>query len=110
GRVALTMAALLVMPFASWQLLTQRQTNIDIIAHKLEQEAGPNDLIVVIPWSVGISFNWYYHGTARWLTLPNISDHQIHRYDLFKEKMMSPFPIDDVKREISATFDHGQRV
>jgi hypothetical protein len=98
------------MPFASWQTLTQRQTNIDIVAHKLEQEAVPGDLIVVNPWSLGISFNWYYHGSVRWLTLPNISDHRIHRYDLIKEKMMSAFPLEDVKRETSLTLHSGHRV
>ena len=110
ARIALTAVALFVMPFASWPMLTQRQTNIDIVARKLEQEAGRNDLIVVNPWSLGISFQWYYHGAARWLTLPNISDHQIHRYDLLKEKMMSASPIEDVKREIGATLQRGHRV
>jgi len=110
GRVALTVAALLVMPIASWQTLTERQTNIDIVAHRLEQEAGPNDLIIVDPWSFGISFNWYYHGAARWLTLPNISDHSIHRYDLIKEKMMSSFPLEDVKHETIAALRSGNRV
>lgn len=110
GRLALTLAALFVMPVASWHTLTQRQTNIDIVAHRLEQEARPSDLIIVNPWSLGISFNWYYHGAARWLTVPNISDHTIHRYDLLKEKQMSPFPLEDVKSEISATLHHGDRV
>ena len=110
GRIALTVTALLVMPFASWQTLTKRQTNIDIVAHRLEQEAGPNDLIIVNPWSFGISFNWYYHGVARWLTLPNISDHRIHRYDLIKEKMMSSSPLEDVKRETIAALRRGNRV
>jgi hypothetical protein len=109
-RVAVALGTFMLLPVASWPVLTLRQTNVDLIAHKLEQEADSNDLIVVNPWSFGISFNWYYHGKASWLTVPNLSDHRIHRFDLLKEKMMMSFPLDDVEREIVATLQKGHRV
>lgn len=109
-RIALGVTVLAIVPFASWKTITQRQTNIDLVAHKIEQEAGPNDLVIVNPWSVGISFNRYYHGPARWLTVPNISDHRIHRYDLVKEKMTSTTPLEDLKHEIVTTLHSGNRV
>jgi len=109
-RIALSVAVLAIVPFASWKEITQRQTNIDLVAQKIEQEAGSGDLVIVNPWSVGISFDRYYHGPARWLTVPNISDHRIHRYDLVKEKMMSATPLEDLKHEIVTTLHGGNRV
>ena len=110
GRLSFAVVALLVLPFVDWPKITERQTNIDIIVHKLEQGAAPKDLIVVSPWQLGISFNWYYHGTTRWVTVPLLSERQIHRYDLFKVKMMSSSPIDDVIEPISTTLRSGNRV
>jgi len=109
-RVIFVIALVIFLPWAAWPRIILRETNIDIIAHKLEREARPNDLIIVNPWSPGISFNWYYHGATRWITLPNISDHMIHRYDLIKEKMMNPFPLEDVKSETATTLHSGNRV
>ena len=65
---------------------------------------------VVAPWQYGISFNRYYKGTARWITLPKIADLRVHRYDLFREKMTSPHPIDDALEEIHQTLGAGNRV
>src|SRR5262249_19612476 len=47
---------------------------------------------------------------APWLTLPEITDHRFHRYDLLKAKMASPRPIDDVLEAIGATLGAGHRV
>jgi hypothetical protein len=102
--------ALIGLPLADWPKIIERQTSIDIVAHKLEESAAPADLIVVSPWQFGIPFSWYYHGATPWVTLPVISDHQIHRYDLFKAKMVSPRPIDDVANLIGATLRSGRHV
>jgi hypothetical protein len=72
--------------------------------------AKPVDLIVVAPWQYGISFNRYYKGAARWITLPKIADLRFHRYDLFREKMVSPHPIDDVLEEVQRGLAAGNRV
>jgi hypothetical protein len=110
GRVALAGVALLVLPIVNWPKLVERQTNIDIVARQLERSAGANDLIVVSPWQFGIPFSWYYHGRTRWVTLPFISDHRIHRYDLLKEKMISPEPVKDVMELVSNTLRSGNQV
>lgn len=110
ARLILVMALLVFLPLAAWPRLVLRETNIDVIAYELNREARPNDLIIVNPWPFGISFNRYYHGAARWITLPNISDRTTHRYDLFREKMMDRFPLEDVKSETSATLHSGNRV
>src|SRR5207244_2663148 len=73
-------------------------------------QAAVHDLVVVVPWPFGISFQRYYHGAAPWTTIPNISDHRVHRYDLIKAKMIAEYPIDDLTESIRTTLVGGNRV
>ena len=86
------------------------QTDVDRVARHLARSAAPQDLVVVDPWFHGVSFNRYYRGTARWLTLPDLADHRIHRYDLLKVRMAADHPIDDVLAAVAATLRSGHRV
>lgn len=90
--------------------LTLRQTNVDLVAREVARAAAPQDLVVVSSWFEGVSFNRYYTGPARWLTLPDLPDHRIHRYDLLKVRMASLHPIDDVLAAVAATLRSGHRV
>ena len=110
GRLLLATAALAVLPINAWPVVTQRQTNIDIVARKIGDEAKPADLIVTAPWQYAISFSRYYHGATPLITLPVISDLRVHRYDLFREKMITEHPIDDVLEKIRLTLTSGNRV
>ena len=110
GRIALTVMAASMLFVAPWNELNKRKSNIDVVAQRVEKEARPNDLIVVNDGQIGISFNRYYHGTNRWVTVPEIDDHRIHRYDLLQKKMMEFFPLDDVKKDIATTLKAGNRV
>jgi hypothetical protein len=83
---------------------------MDIAALTLEKSAGKNDLIVVNPWYLGVSFQRYYHGTAPFTTIPPIEDHKVHRYDLIKAEMASSNPIEPVLSEISRTLKSGGAV
>ena len=76
----------------------------------MAERARPTDLVLVVPWQFGIPFNRYYNGSAPWETIPNIADHRVHRYDLFKTKMLSDHPIDDMTEAIRATLGSGNRV
>ena len=109
-RLLFAFAALTILPFFIWPKITERQSNIDIVAQKVTELAQPVDLIVVAPWQYGISFNRYYKGTTPWITLPKIADRHVHRYDLFREKMVSSHPIDDVLGEIERALAAGGRV
>ncbi len=109
-RISVVLIGTITMPFAVWPELVKRETNIDILANKLEKEAGPTDLILVNPWSRGISFNRYYHGPTTWMTVPNIQDHRMHRYDLLPAKMSESFPLEDIETAISGTLKSGNRV
>jgi hypothetical protein len=98
---------------SEWRQLVLRQTNVDLIAANLNQAAGPNDLVVVAPWTYGISFHRYFHGAAPWVTVPNIEDHRFHRFDLVKPFLMLPDqnePIQPVVERIGETLKAGHRV
>ncbi len=110
ARLVFVIGLMIALPSAAWPMINQRLTNIDTIAQKVEREAGPNDLIVLNPWSLGVSFNHYYHGPVRWITVPQLTEHRIHRYDLLKAKMAATAPIEDVENEIRATLKSGNRV
>lgn len=110
GRLIVAIALGCFLPFAEWTTITTRQTNSDLVARAVEVAAVPTDLIVVTPWQLGIPFNWYYHGRTSWITVPNIADHRIHRYDLFKDKMTSSNPLEDILGKIRVTLQSGGRV
>jgi hypothetical protein len=87
-----------------------RQTNIDLLAAQLQEEAKPTDLIVVYPWYHGITFNRYYKGNTPWTTIPQISDLYVHRYDLVKEKLEAKQPIQPILNRISQALSAGNRL
>ncbi|HYL05213.1 MAG TPA: hypothetical protein VE075_04185 [Thermoanaerobaculia bacterium] len=93
-----------------WRHLASRQTNADLVAQAVTSAVGPQDLVVVLPWYYGVSFNRYYTGAAHWLTLPEIPDHRIHRYDYLKARLASPHPLDDLLAAVGATLRSGHRV
>jgi hypothetical protein len=109
-------AALLVAALAPAALGTARlrMTNVDHVARALEQGAGPRDLILVNEWYYGVSFHRYYQGRAqgraRWMTVPDLADHRVHRFDLLKEKMMAEDPLRDVRRAVRQTLRRGGHV
>jgi hypothetical protein len=110
GRLAFAAIALFVLPINAWPKIHERQTNIDLVAQKITEESKPSDLIVLAPWQYAISFNRYYDGATPSITVPAIVDLRVHRYDLFREKMLSELPIDDVLEKIRQTLATGNRV
>jgi hypothetical protein len=94
----------------AWQKVQVRQTNVDLAIQRLEEFSSAEDLILVEPWFYGISFSRYYRGSANWMTLPAIADHEMHRYDLVKAKMESSNPIDDILGKVAKTLQSGNRV
>lgn len=102
---------MVVVPFGKTvQSVQCRQTNMDLIAATLHEQAGPDDLILVHPWYYGISFDRYFRGTTPWMTIPDLDDHRFHRYDLFKVKMQMENPMQPVLDKIASTLRSGHRV
>jgi hypothetical protein len=91
-------------------LAQHRQTNIDLIAARLREQAKPSDLILVYPWYCGVTFSRYYHGTTPWTTLPALADSRSHRYDLLKEKLAATAPIKPVLDRVAQTLTSGHRL
>lgn len=109
-RLALVVLMVFVPLGASVKLAKYRQTSIDLIAARLREQAKPDDLVLVVPWYFGVTFNHYYHGAAPWITLPAMSDLRIHRYDLLKEKLTATAPIKPVLDRIAQTLAAGNRL
>lgn len=86
-RVVRLWAALLAVLAIALPALTAartRMTNVDLVAERIAAEARPEDLVVVTPWYMGISYLRYDRGPAPWMTAPDLPDHRIHRFDLLK--------------------------
>jgi uncharacterized membrane protein len=109
-RSAGALALVCVAIFPAQHSLAARQTNVDIIAGSLEKVVGPDDLIVINAWNYGISFRRYYHGAARFTTVPPIEDLRSHRVDLAKQQMMSAAPLAPVLQQIEETLRAGNTV
>lgn len=107
GLIAAT--ALIAFP-ADRQKLDFRFTNADIWARDLNTKAVKGDYIVVVPWFCGITFDHYFSGVAKWDTLPPLTDHKTHRYDLVKTQLQNTNAIVPVIDNISAALHAGHRV
>lgn len=90
--------------------LQSPQTNIDLIAGKISNEASADDLVFVFPWQVGISFQRYYRGVAEWQTLPPVAFHRWHRYDLYKQAMSDPVALERFLADVEVRLAEGGRV
>ena len=106
--LVVVVAALVIQPV--WTAVRTRKTNVDLVASKVGEMAVKGDLIVVTPWEVGITFDRYYHGKADWITIPPLSSHMFHRYDLLMEKMRSSRPMASVLEGIQRTLQEGHRL
>lgn len=92
------------------QQLRTRMTSMDLVAAAIAKEAGPDDLIVVIPWHNGVSFSRYYHGRAPWMSFPALKENALHRYDLLKERMKRPEGVAGDLEIVMATLHRGGKV
>jgi len=107
--VIAVVVALLAYPSAQ-SALKQRQTNGDLVAAQISQNARPNDLIIVHPWYYGITFGHYYRGAEPWTTLPPLEDYRFHRYDLLKSKLQMTNVIEPVLKQVETTLRSGHSV
>jgi len=101
-------SAFLAVP--TWRALEARQTGIDRIAGELSRRVTAQDLVLISPWYLGITFQRYYTGSAVWVTVPPIDDLSIHRWDLLKAKMVSHDTIDPALQSIERTLKSGNRL
>jgi hypothetical protein len=92
---------------ATLQFAGCRQTNIDLIAAELQDRAEPGDFIMVTPCHCGITFDRYYKGRIPWTTLPALTDHRFHRFDLLKKKLCEASPVKPELERAAQTLASG---
>jgi hypothetical protein len=112
ARLALAGAVVLTSVPVAWRTAGTRQTNVDLVAAQMNAVQA-QDLIIVRPWYMGISFARYYTGSAPWMTVPPIEFHQFHRYDLIRIQAERPNPnevLQPLLEKISATLKSGHAV
>ncbi|MFN8008919.1 MAG: hypothetical protein U0V70_18215 [Terriglobia bacterium] len=110
GRLGLIVSIGLLISPNVYQAVHTRFTNVNLIAEKLEAVGKSEDLIVVCPWYMGITFMRYYHGQTPWITLPLIEDHLVDRRDLIKKRMTERDAIRPILEKIAATIQSGHHV
>jgi len=93
-----------------WAEAHTRRSNVDLIAAVLNKDSADQDIIVVEDVWAGITFNRYYHGAARWVTVPPIDSHLVHRTDLVFEKIHEPDPMASVVRDVANALQGGHGV
>ena len=107
GGAVLAAAALLG---GAWTTAHTRMTSIDLVAHRLERLADPEDLILFNPWQAFNTFGRYYAGRTPWVTIPDMPTDTVPDYRAYKRKMAEAAPLAHVHERILATLRSGHRV
>jgi len=113
GRIVTLLAAgVLIAAVAPsvWAVTLTRRTNLDLLASKVAESGASSDMIVVSPWYYGVTFQRYYHGKAPWVSIPVISEHRFHRYDLLKREMTRTDPMEPIRKSLQQTLRDGGRI
>jgi hypothetical protein len=110
ARLIFVISLAVALPIFAWPKITERETNLASLARNLQNYTRDGDLIIVNRWFLAPGFSWYFRGPARWMTLPELSEKRIHRYDLLIAKMQSPDALADIRSAISETLQSGNRV
>jgi hypothetical protein len=112
-RIAVAMLAGTAAFGAAWQGAHVSLTNMDKIAAVLESSAQKDDLIIVNPYYLAMSFQKYYHGQTRFTTLPPLERYDAAFaafYDVIKARMMSADPIQPVLSDVARALQSGHSV
>jgi hypothetical protein len=94
----------------AWAEAHTRRSNLDVVAAFLGRNALVGDLIVLQDAWEGITFNRYYRGQARWLSVPPIDSHEVHRIDLVMAEMTQPEAMSPVLDAMTNTLTTGHDV
>jgi hypothetical protein len=87
-----------------------RSSNLDLIGQSLARQAGPDDLIVLHPFTDGITFRRYFHRDVECITIPIVRDLSLHRWDELLAQARAPAPIAPVLEEVNRKLRAGHRV
>lgn len=110
ARLAVVLAIACAMVVPAWRPVREHWTNVDVLAAKIGKAATAEDTIVLYPFWIGITFQRYYRGPARLVTIPPMEDVHIVRFDLVKAAMASPGQIEPALEVMARTLQSGHRV
>jgi hypothetical protein len=110
SRIALVVVGLALVVPALWRGHPARMTNLDRVAATLAERARPDDLILVAPWYLGIAFDHYHAGQTPWLSVPDVGDHELTRYDRVKALMLRPDAVRSIADRAQETLQRHGRV
>ncbi len=85
-------------------------TNCPDVASRVAHSATQDDLVMVTAFYYAVSFERYYQGKASWMSLPDIADHSIHRWDLIKSMMTQRDPLVGLLARMESTLRGGHNV
>jgi hypothetical protein len=106
----LAVATAVIAAPAAHRELQNRFTNVDMWAGQLSESAANGDFIVVTPWFCGITFDHYFKAGTGWETIPPLSDHKVHRYDLVQTQIQNTNAMQPVFARVSDALRSGHRV
>jgi len=109
GRLVVAAVVLAAVAPAAFAYVGLRQTNVDLAAAAVAG-ARRDDLVVVSPWFLAVSFNRYYDGVAPWSTIPPLADTSVHRTDLLARQLQAEDPIGPLVARVESTLRGGHRV
>ena len=109
-RLAVVVGVIAVPLVAVWANTGVRLTNVDLAARIVNGRAQPGDLVVVIPWYVGLSFARYYDGKAARMNFPDIQRGKWQEDRDLLERMKQERPIDADLRRMEETLRTGGRI
>jgi len=89
-------------------------STVDQVAHQLDEQARPGDLVVISPWYAGLTFQRYYHGPAPWIMLPNLAPERMtDGYPEVHDKFLTlstPAAVQPELARIRSTLEAGGRI
>jgi hypothetical protein len=109
-RIGLLVVMMRLNAGPAWAEAHTRRSNLDVVADFLSQNASAGDLIVVQDVWQAITFNRYYRGRARWLSVPPIDSHEVHRIDLVMAEMNQPEAMTPLLAAITNTLTNGHDI
>jgi hypothetical protein len=109
-RLAVVLAIACTMAIPGWRQSHERWTNVDVVASKIGESAAAGDVIVLAPFWLAITFQRYYKGPAKFVTIPPLEDVHIARYDLVKAAMGRPGAVDPALETMAKALQSGHRV
>jgi len=109
-RLAVALVLLCLAGLSAWDEMPMRHTNVDLLAARLQDMTAKDDVILVPIWECAVSLSRYYRGPAEILTIPPMTEHRLHRYDLALRQMMTPDPLRPLLARLEEVLRSGHRV